>query len=158
MTTSRTSIDIAAPAHVIYELGSQTQHWPAILPHYRYVRVLEDHGDERIVAMSAWRHVFPLRWVAEQRDDATEPRIRFRHIKGPTRGMDVEWTFASIDGGTRVTIEHRLTFAFPIARSWIEKHIVCAYFIEGVAAKTLARIKAIAEAPAAHAGAVAGAA
>jgi hypothetical protein len=45
-----------------------------------------------------------------------------------------------------VTIEHRLTFAFPVARAWVEKNIVCAYFIEGVAARTLARIKAIAEA------------
>ena len=158
MTTSRTTIDILAPADAIYALGSQTQRWPDILPHYRYVRVLENRGDERIVAMSAWRHIFPLRWVAEQRDDTSEPRIRFRHIKGPTRGMDVEWTFAPIDGGTRVTIEHRLTFAFPIARSWIEKHIVCAYFIEGVAAKTLARIKAIAEAAHGATGVAAGAA
>jgi uncharacterized membrane protein len=148
VTESRTTIDIAAPASAIYALGSQTERWPEILPHYRYVRVLEEAGPTRVVAMSAWRDIFPLRWVAEQTNDAGEPRIAFRHVRGPTTGMDVAWVFEPIEGGTRVTIEHRLTFAFPVAREWIEKHIVCAYFIEGVASRTLARIKTIAEAAA----------
>ena len=148
MTVTRNSIDIAAPAAAVYALGSATERWPEILPHYRYVRVLRDEGPSRVVAMGAWQDVFPIRWVAEQISDAVTPHIRFRHLRGWTRGMDVEWIFEPITGGTRVTIEHRLQFAFPVAAEWLGRHLVSAYFVHGVAAKTLARMKALAEAAA----------
>jgi len=150
MTVTRTTIDIAAPPGLIYRLSSQTAGWPDILPHYRYVRILEERGAMLIVAMSAWRDVFPVAWVAEQTNDAVTPRITFRHVRGWTRGMDVAWTFDPIPGGTRVTIEHRLAFRFPIASAWLGKHLVSDYFIDGIATKTLARIKRLAEAAAAE--------
>ena len=62
--------------------------------------------------------------------------------------MHVEWRFEERGEITRVTIEHRLDFAFPIAAEWLGRHLVSDYFIHGVAARTLARIKAIAEASA----------
>ncbi len=146
MTVTRNSVDVAAPAGTVYALGSATERWPEILPHYRYVRVLQEHERTRIVAMGAWQDVFPIRWIAEQTNDPVTPHIRFRHLRGWTRGMDVEWTFEPIAGGTRVTIEHRLQFAFPLAAEWLGRNLVSAYFVHGVAAKTLARMKAIAEA------------
>ncbi|HEX3466262.1 MAG TPA: SRPBCC family protein [Candidatus Elarobacter sp.] len=146
MTTTRNTVEIAAPASAVYELASATERWPEILPHYRYVRVLERRGATRLVAMSAWQDVFPLRWVAEQTNDPATPHIAFRHVRGWTRGMDVEWIFEPFVGGTRVTIEHRLRFLFPIASEWLGKHLVSDYFIHGVAAKTLARVKVLAEA------------
>jgi uncharacterized membrane protein len=145
MTTTRNTVEIAAPAQRIYELAAATERWPEILPHYRYVRVLERHGASRVVAMSAWQDVFPLRWVAEQTNDPAAPHIAFRHVRGWTRGMDVEWLFEPCPGGTRVTIEHRLRFLFPVAAEWLGKHLVSAYFIHGVASKTLARMKQLAE-------------
>ncbi len=146
MTITRNTVEIAAAPQTVYALGAATERWPQILPHYRYVRVLEDRGATRIVAMSAWQDVFPIRWVAAQTNDSATPHIAFRHLRGWTRGMDVEWIFESTGGGTRVTIEHRLQFAFPVAAAWLGKHLVSGYFIHGVAAKTLARIKALAEA------------
>ncbi len=145
MTTTRNTVEIAAPAERIYELASATERWPEILPHYRYVRVLERRGATRVVAMSAWQDVFPLRWVAEQTNDPRTPRIAFHHVRGWTRGMDVDWIFEPTATGTRVTIEHRLRFLFPVAAEWLGKHLVSGYFIHGVAAKTLARMKALAE-------------
>jgi ribosome-associated toxin RatA of RatAB toxin-antitoxin module len=145
MTTTRNTVEIAAPAQRVYELASATERWPEILPHYRYVRVLERHGATRVVAMSAWQDVFPLRWVAEQTNDPSTPHIAFHHVRGWTRGMDVDWIFEPTATGTRVTIEHRLRFLFPVAAEWIGKHLVSDYFIHGVAAKTLARVKALAE-------------
>jgi hypothetical protein len=62
--------------------------------------------------------------------------------------MDVDWIFEPVGGGTRVTIEHRLQFLFPVGAEWLGKHLVSDYFVHGVAAKTLARIKALAEASA----------
>jgi uncharacterized membrane protein len=145
VTITRNTVDIAAPPDVVYALGAATERWPDILPHYRYVRVLEERGPVRVVAMGAWQDVFPIRWVAEQKNDPVTPHIAFRHLRGWTRGMDVEWIFEPCATGTRVTIEHRLKFLFPVAAEFLGKHVVSDYFVHGVAAKTLARIKKIAE-------------
>jgi hypothetical protein len=60
--------------------------------------------------------------------------------------MDVEWRFDPIATGTRVTIEHRLAFRFPVAADWLGEHMIGSFFIDDVAGKTLARIKTLAEA------------
>ena len=145
MTVTRNTVEVAAPPEAVYALASATERWPEILPHYRYVRVLEERGPTRVVAMGAWQDVFPIRWVAEQTNDPGTPHIAFRHLRGWTRGMDVEWIFEPCNGGTRVTIEHRLQFAFPLAAEWLGRHLVSNYFVHGVAAKTLARVKDVAE-------------
>lgn len=146
MNVTENAVDIAAPAAAIYRLAAATERWPAILPHYRFVRVLEDRGAVRVVEMGAWRHVFPIRWVAEQVNDPDRPHIRFRHVRGWTRGMDVEWLFTPLgDNHTRVTIVHRLEFRFPVAAAWLGRHVVGDYFIDGVATRTLARMKVLAE-------------
>ena len=145
MTVTHSSIEIAAPAQRIYALAAATDRWPQILPHYRYVRVLDDDGASRTVAMSAWRDVFPVSWVARQTNVPGRPHIAFHHLRGWTRGMDVEWIFEPRGAATRVTIEHRLRFAFPVAGEWLGRRLVSDYFIAGVAAKTLARIKLLAE-------------
>ncbi|HZO93035.1 MAG TPA: SRPBCC family protein [Candidatus Baltobacteraceae bacterium] len=142
---TRNAVDIAAPAEAVYALGAATERWPELLPHYRYVRVLERRGEARVVAMGARHGIVPLSWTAEQTNDPRTPRITFRHVRGWTRGMDVEWRFDPIPGGTRVTIEHRLRFEFPLAAEWLGRHVVSDVFIHGVASRTLARMKAIAE-------------
>ena len=151
MTVTRNTVEIAAPPSAVYALAAATERWPQILPHYRYVRVLEERGATRTVAMGARQDVFTIAWVAEQTNDPTTPHIAFRHLRGWTRGMDVEWIFEPSPVGTRVTIEHRLAFRFPIAAAWFGKHLVSGYFIHGVASKTLARVKALAEGAAARA-------
>lgn len=146
MTVTRNSTEIAAPAARIYGLAAATERWPSILPHYRYVRVLAEQGATRTVAMGAWQDIFPIQWVAEQTNEPQRPHIAFRHVAGWTRGMEVEWLFEPTSSGTRVTIEHRLRFLFPFASEWLGKHLVSGYFIHGVASKTLARMKQLAEA------------
>jgi ribosome-associated toxin RatA of RatAB toxin-antitoxin module len=146
MTELTTSIEIAAPVATIFRFAAATERWPLILPHYRYVRVRERHGDRQVVEMAAWRDCFPLRWVADQRSDPDRPHIAFHHIAGPTRGMDVEWTFEPTRGATRVTIVHRLEFRFPLFAPWIGRTIVGGYFIDGVARRTLRSMKLVAEA------------
>jgi ribosome-associated toxin RatA of RatAB toxin-antitoxin module len=145
LNVTATSIDIAAPAATIYRFAAATARWPLILPHYRYVRVREGDAVRQIVEMACWRDVFPLRWVAEQINDERRPHIAFHHIEGPTRGMDVEWLFEGGSAGTRVTIVHRLEFAFPVAPALIGKFVVGEYFIAGVAARTLRCMKRVAE-------------
>jgi len=148
MTHTTNEIVIAAPARRIYDLAVATERWPELLPHYRYVRVLEERNGRRIVEMAALRDFIPIRWVAEQTSDPDLPSIHFRHIAGWTRGMDVAWRFEPLGSGTRVTIEHDLAFAFPVAADWLGRHVVSDFFVANVAGKTLARMKVLAEAPA----------
>jgi uncharacterized membrane protein len=135
---------IAAPAEAIFRHAAATERWPQILPHYRFVRVLLQEGDRRIVEMAAWRIYrgsrlrIPVRWIAEQVNDAEKPGIRFRHLRGWTRGMNVEWRFERAGASTRVSIEHEL--ASPLAP------LIAAQFVEPIAGATLRCIKAVAEA------------
>jgi ribosome-associated toxin RatA of RatAB toxin-antitoxin module len=118
-----------------------------LLPHYRYVHVLAENGAARTVEMAARHGFVPLRWTAEQTNDPVRPHIAFHHVAGPTRGMDVEWIFTPLDAQhTRVQIVHRLAFQFPVAADFFGKYVVSDIFIHGVANKTLARMKVLAEA------------
>ena len=145
MTQTQTKIVIAADPQKIYRFASATERWPEYLPHYRYVRVLEEDGASRVVEMAAWRDLIPVRWIARQTNDPARPHIAFTHLAGWTKGMEVEWRFESEGKRTQVTIEHRLHFQFPVAADFIGDHIVGAFFIENVARKTLARMKVLAE-------------
>ena len=140
-------IVIEAPAARIFDFASRTERWPEWLPHYRYVHVLDRNGPERTIEMAARRGWIPVRWRAVQRNDATVPSIRFRHVAGWTRGMDVEWQFEPNGDATTVRIVHDLTFRFPIAVRFLEQRIVGEFFIHSIANRTLARFKELAEAP-----------
>lgn len=139
-------IVIAAPPQRIFEHASDTPHWPQMLAHYRYVRVLAFDGVRMVVEMAATRPfdklrmTIPVRWQAEQINDPALPEIFFRHLRGWTRGMRVYWRFTPLDNGvTRVRIDHELNS--PLA-PFIGK-----YFIDPIATRTLARMKEICEQP-----------
>jgi ribosome-associated toxin RatA of RatAB toxin-antitoxin module len=130
---------VNAPPARIFALAGATERWPKILPHYRFVRVLEERGASRVVEMAARRGFIPVRWRAEQTNDAATPCIDFRHLSGWTKGMSVRWTFTPEGAGTRVRIEHELRS--PIAQ------IAGKYFIDPIATRTLNCMKAEAEKP-----------
>ena len=145
MTRAQTAIEIAADPATIFRFAAATERWPEYLPHYRWVRVLHESGPTRVVEMAARRDWIPIRWTAQQTNDPDRPHIAFRHLRGWTTGMEVEWLFEPIPGGTRVTIEHRLRFRFPVAAEWLGRRVVCGFFIEHVAGRTLAAMKRLAE-------------
>lgn len=142
----RNEIVIKAPPSLIFEHASATPLWPRLLPHYRYVRVLAVDGTRSVVEMAARRPLnvlglsIPVRWRAEQINDAATPQIYFRHLGGWTRGMEVYWRFTPLpDGTTRVQIDHELRS--PLAA------FIGHYFVDDIATRTLARMKHICEAP-----------
>ena len=147
MRTER-GLTMRAPPLTIYRLAAAVERWPELLPHYRSVRVLEERGDRRLVEMAAWRDGIPLRWWAEQALYPDEPRIVFRHLRGPTRGMDVEWSFRPQPDGTYVAIRHELTLDWPLIGELVADRIIGRLFVDNIAGKTLRRIKALAEAQA----------
>lgn len=77
-----------------------------------------------------------------------EHRITFRHLKGITKGMDVEWRFVPADGATDVTLTHELVMRWPLVGRLVGDLIVGPIFIDYIARKTLAAVKARAEAAA----------
>jgi ribosome-associated toxin RatA of RatAB toxin-antitoxin module len=137
-------ITIAATPENVYACVAATERWPELLPHYRRVRVLAQHGTVRVVAMAAWRDVIPYAWVEEQISDPLRPAIRFRHVRGVTRGPEVQWNFMAVPGGTRVTVEQRLSADLPIVGERFER-VVAALFLNRTARKTLSGIKRFVE-------------
>jgi aromatase len=142
---SVTSITIQAPASRVYAFAHATERWPEFLPHYRFVRVLHDDGTLRVLEMAARRGLIPVKWTAAQYNDPDRYRIRFIHLRGWTRGMDVAWNLRECGRVTTVSIVHDVVFRFPVASRMLERYIVTRYFVEGIASRTLARIKSLAE-------------
>jgi ribosome-associated toxin RatA of RatAB toxin-antitoxin module len=137
---------VRAPARVLYHLAAEVERWPELLPHYRWVRLLERAGNRKLVDMAASRDGIPVSWRAVQELDPEAPRITFRHVKGITRGMAVEWAFREQPGGTLVRIRHELTLQWPLIGAWVADHIIGPQFVERIAGKTLRRMKQLAEA------------
>ena len=135
-----------APVERIFALASDVERWPRILPHYRYVRRLPDPDGERRFAMGARRGLIPVSWEAIQRPMPEQRSIEFVHTGGVTKGMWVAWRFEPTDGGTDVSIEHRLELRWPILAGFAADRVIGPHFIEAIAGRTLRRIRQLSEA------------
>ena len=151
---------VRAPVQHLFELASNVEKWPSHLPHYRYVRFRERRADGGgLVEMSAYRpfHLsgtrnralginWPTWWLSEMSVDRKRPAIRFRHVGGITKGMDVEWTFAPSAGGTHVRIVHLWDGpGIPVVGKWAALFVIGPVFVHGIASRTLAGLAAVAE-------------
>ncbi len=147
-TENRTMI--FAPADVIYELAADITKWPELLPHYRYVKILKQPADtpeyRRRVKMGARRGIIPVSWTSTQVLRPQDRRISYFHIKGVTKGMDVEWRIEQRSEGTRVTIIHALTSPYWWVQFSFIESVMGRLFVQPIADKTLRGIKARAEA------------
>ena len=149
---STLSIDVEAPARLVFDLARDIQRWPALLPHYRDVRVEEREAQPPgavTARMLAVRPIVPLlgygipvAWRARMwAEEATTLRLRFVHRGGATNGMEVTWRIEEMAAGCRVSIDH--VFA-PGVPGWAA--LVHRLFVQPIATRTLASFKAIAEA------------
>ena len=136
---------VRSDAQAMFAIAADVERWPALLRHYRYVRFREPVNDLAVVEMSASRPFGPLRWptwwvslMEIQQGDAT-PCIRFRHIEGITRGMEVEWSFAPVTKGTHVTVLHLWDGPrWPAIGSIAARGIIGPVFVHGIASRTRA--------------------
>jgi hypothetical protein len=72
--------------------------------------------------------------------------IRYRHVRGITRGMDVAWRVMPRAGGTAVEIVHEWDGpAWPLISRPAANLVIGPVFIHGIASRTLAGIKRHAE-------------
>ncbi len=73
-------------------------------------------------------------------------RITFRHVRGITRGMVVEWSIEpSASAGVFVTISHRWTPNWPVVGEPVAQGLIGPLFVKNIAQKTLESIKELAE-------------
>src|SRR5690349_1385214 len=131
---------VAARPELIFSLAARVEDWPRLLPHYRWVRVLEQRGAaERVVDMAARRPIgdrlgIPLHWTSIQRLDPKRGVIAFEHIAGISRGMQVTWTIVreSDTGLSHVTIRHVFSPDWPVPRELV-RLVVGEYFVNSIA-------------------------
>src|SRR2546426_10765886 len=139
-------ITIRAPLARVFDVAADIERWPDLLPHYRWVRFLERQPSGGVVEMAAWRPFGPVRypawWVSQMPVNGAAGEIRYRHLRGITRGMDVVWRVVPRGSGADVTIEHRWRGpAWPLVGGWIARGLIGPVFVHGIASRTLAGIK-----------------
>ena len=139
------SVDIRGDIEEVWDLASQVERWPAILPHYRYVTVVQRQGARRIVEMAARRGRVPVRWLAVFEPLPDERRLLFEHIGGAARGMVVEWRIVRHAGFVRATIAHDLRSPYAIIRTRLGEYILGQQFVAHIAGRTLRTIKELVE-------------
>lgn len=149
---------VRAPVEVVFDTVSRVEEWPAHLPHYRYVRFRERKANGGgLVEMSANRPFdlgsggvavinWPTWWLSLMSIDRSTPSIRFRHVGGITKGMEVEWEFHPAPEGTRVRIVHAWDGPrWPIVGILAATLVIGPVFVHGIASRTLAGLAKVAE-------------
>ncbi len=137
---------IAAPFDAVFALARDVESWPRLLRDYRWCRVLERGPQRLLFSMGGWVRGWPARWTAVQEPRPDERRIAFRHLRGITRGMVVEWRFAPDGNAVEVELVHDLVMSWPLIGRLVGDLIVGPIFIDVIARKTLEAVKAQAEA------------
>jgi len=134
------SILINAPLDKIFKATSNLLLWPKVLPHYRWIRVLQAGDDGLVVQMAARRGWLPIQWTSRFQVDPQIPELRFEHLKAFTRGMKVRWSYTPTPDGVLVKISHELERASAFGQ-WFAHRVLADLFIEPVAARTLLHFK-----------------
>lgn len=108
-----TSIAIAAPARVVYELAKDQERFPQFMPDVETVTLLEQHADR---ALSRWKTLVeeaPIEWIEEDRFDDAAMRIDYKLLEGDLDKFEGAWTFDERDGATHVVLGVDYDFGVP---------------------------------------------
>jgi hypothetical protein len=80
--------------------------------------------------------------------DHEAPAVRYRHVRGITTGMEVEWRLVPSGDATEVTIVHEWDGPrWPLIRRPAAEWVIGPVFVHGIASRTLAGIRRAVEAP-----------
>jgi hypothetical protein len=82
----------------------------------------------------------PVTWRARTWPDPATNRLRFVHVAGATKGMDVTWHIEPAGKGCRVAIDHDFRPRVAPFAAFVD-----AAFTRPIAGRTLATFKALAE-------------
>lgn len=143
---------VHAPPDICFQVAADVEHWPAILPHYRWVRFHRKQGfGNGIVEMAAWRTFgaglkYPTWWVSEMRAAPNEPAVYYKHVDGITRGMDVKWELNARGDDTFIRLYHTWAGpAWPLISGMAAHFVILPHFVSAIAQRTLAGVARAAE-------------
>ncbi|HET7789275.1 MAG TPA: SRPBCC family protein [Gemmatimonadales bacterium] len=144
------AVTIAGDWRRVFDAARDVERWPAILPHYRWVRFTERRGHGGVVEMAAWRPFgflrWPTWWTSEMTVDEARREVRYRHVRGITTGMDVRWRLEADQGWVRVEIVHEWQGPpWPLIGAAAANAVIGPVFVHGIASRTLAGIKRFVE-------------
>ena len=96
---SEIAIRIAAPPDLVFALAHDVERWADLLPHYARSVAVDRRSDGSLVAdFIACRPLIgvlglglPVTWRSRTWSEPATRRLRFVHVAGATRGMDVTW-------------------------------------------------------------------
>lgn len=145
---SSLSIEVGAPPELVYRLARDVERWALLLPHYSRSRLVRDEGDGQLVVDFIARRPLvgvlglglPVAWRARTWSEPDALQLRFVHLAGVTRGMDVTWRIEPAELGTRVTIDHVFRPRAPGLAAFVDR-----FFTRPIAGRTLATFRALAE-------------
>ena len=149
-----TTIDerlVRAPIGTMFEIAREVEHWPAYLAHYRFVRFQRRNTDGGgLVEMAANRPFgvvqWPTWWLSEMSVDSVARLVRYRHVGGTTKGMDVEWNFTTTPEGTLTRIIHVWNGpSWPVIGAFAATQVIGPVFVHGIASRTLEGLARVAE-------------
>src|SRR3954449_10421222 len=122
---STIGIEVAAPPDLVYRLARDVTRWERLLPHYSRSAVVRRDGEALVCDFVARRPFvpvlglgIPVTWRSRTWHEPATRRLRFEHVAGATRGMDVTWTIEPVAAGgrragTRVEIAHEFAPRIP---------------------------------------------
>jgi ribosome-associated toxin RatA of RatAB toxin-antitoxin module len=146
---STIGIDVAAPPELVFALARDVERWERLLPHYVRSRAVARAADGALTTDFIARRPFvpllglgvPVTWRARTWNDPRTRCLRFVHVAGATKGMDVTWRIEPAGGGTHITIEHHFRSRLPGFAALVDRA-----FTRPIASRTLTTFKALAEA------------
>lgn len=146
---STIEIEIGASPELVFALAHDVERWERLLPHYHRSRAIERRADGSVIAdFVARRPVIgvlgfglPVTWRARTWSEPAVRRLRFVHVAGATKGMDVTWRIEPAGSGCRVAIDHDFRPRIPLFAAFVDR-----VFTRPIAGRTLATFKALAEA------------
>lgn len=106
------SVEVAAPAGVVYGMISNAVQWPLFFPPNVHVERLEFDGRDERLRMWAVANGQVRSWLSRRVQDPEARRIDFRqqHPQAPVESMNGSWTVQERPGGTSLlTLLHDFT-------------------------------------------------
>lgn len=107
------TIVIAAPARIVYELAKEQERFPEFMPDVETVVVLERHPDHILTRWKTLVEEAPIEWTEEDRFDDGALRIDYKLIEGDLDTFEGSWTFEETDAHTRVVLGVDYDFGVP---------------------------------------------
>ncbi|MBV8284852.1 MAG: SRPBCC family protein [Candidatus Eremiobacteraeota bacterium] len=108
-----TSVAIAAPARVVYELAKEQERFPQFMPDVETVVILERHPDRILTRWKTLVEEAPIEWTEEDRFDDEALRIDYKLLEGDLDKFEGAWTFVERDGATHVLLGVDYDFGVP---------------------------------------------